>query len=164
MGGKHTRFLLLVLNGAFRTWVKESGKREGRELLAIVTVLWRRFAAVGKWFGGNTCDTDEWLDFGPRTLGMSRKSLPTVDVVELPLEEGRSLMWLNKSEPPPFLGYITEGETHAFDAGGIGLSPCVAVPLTYSSQKSHQITIIEKCLNQCCLDSTPLESPWLACE
>jgi hypothetical protein len=82
----HTR-LPTVLNGAFRTFVKESGKLESCKFPDLVSVLRGRLATVGKTYDGK-----------------SRKSLPIVDDdVELPREEGRSSMRLGETEAPSFL-------------------------------------------------------------
>jgi len=50
-------------------------------------------------------------------------------VLELPGEEGRSLMFTNDPEPSPFLRDRSDDEPHAFGAGGIVLSPHGRAPL-----------------------------------
>lgn len=67
-------------------------------------------------------------EFGPQALGESRDSLPAVEGLEPPPEEGRPLKWLGEPEPPSFLGDRSEEEPHAFGVVGAGLLPHVRVP------------------------------------
>lgn len=82
---------------------------------------------------GNVPDAEDGREFGPQALGESRDSLPAVEGLEPPPEEGRPLNWLGGPEFPSFLGDRSDEEFHAFGVVGPGLLPHVRVPLKSKS-------------------------------
>jgi hypothetical protein len=71
-------------------------------------------------------------------------------VLELPREEGWSLMFTNDPEPSPFLRDRNDDEPHVFGAGGIGLSPCIGSNIPSDSKISPRgyRETVKICLDQ----------------
>lgn len=76
-------------------------------------------------------DAVDGRELEPQALGESRDSLPAVEGLDPPPEDGRPLKWLGELELPSFLGERSEEEFHAFGVVGVGLLPHVRVPLKY---------------------------------
>lgn len=75
-------------------------------------------------------DAEDGREFGPQALGEPSDSLPAVDGLEPPPEEGRPLKWLDELELPSFLEDRIDDEPHAFGVADGALLPHVRVPLT----------------------------------
>ena len=126
-------FLVIVLNGALRTSEKEVWESGNCELPDLKSVIWGWLIAVIE-----LCEVPPWA------RGESSKSLPSVDVLELPPVEGRSLMLPNKPESPSFLRDRSDDEPHAYGSGGIGLSPHGKAPLNSFKHPIRQHNIINR--------------------
>jgi len=126
----HT-LLAIVLKGALRTSEKEVWERGNCELPDLKSAIWR-------WLITDV----ESCEVPPRARGESSKSLPSVDVPELPPVEGRSLMLPNEPEPLSFLRDKSDDEPHAFGAGDIVLSPHGKSSLHSSKHRIRQHNII----------------------
>jgi hypothetical protein len=88
-------------------------------------------------------DAEDGREFGPQALGGPSDSLPAVDGLEPPPEEGRPFKWLGELELPSFLVDRIDEEPHAFSVICVGLLPHVRVPLRFKP-KSHDIVITGK--------------------
>jgi len=79
-------------------------------------------------------DAEDGREFGPQALGEPSGSLPAVDGLEPPPEDGRPLKWLDELELPSFLVDRIDEELHAFGVVDGALLPQVWVPFGTSSR------------------------------
>ena len=130
--------LSIVLIDAFTLSEALSANRESCELPGLVSALRGRFVAIDRCDDGNVPDAEDGREFGPQALGEPSDSLPAVDGLEPPPEEGRPLKWLDELELPSFLADRIDEEAHAFGVVDGALLPHVRVPLTLKSKISWQ--------------------------
>lgn len=79
-------------------------------------------------------DAEDGREFGPQALGEPIDSLPAVEGLEPPPEEGRPTMWLDELGFPSFLVGRIDEEPHAFGVAEGALLPHVRVPFGTSSR------------------------------
>lgn len=79
-------------------------------------------------------DAEDGRELGPQAFGEPSDSLPAVDGLEPPPDEGRPLKWLDELELPSFLVDITDEEPQAFGVRDGALLPHVRVPLTFKKK------------------------------